>query len=81
MLKVAAKTANHDLKALKMLFKSARRDGVLTENSAEFVDTIRQRATTPKRGFDIEEVRAILNVADDEWRSMVLFWPLYRPVA
>jgi integrase len=71
--KVAAKTANHDLKALKMLFKSARRDGVLTENSAEFVDTVRQRATTPKRGFNIEEVRAILGVADDEWRSMVLF--------
>jgi integrase len=70
---VAAKTANHDLKALKMLFKSARRDGILVENSAEFVDTIRQRATTPKRGFNIEEVRAILNVADDEWRSMVLF--------
>ena len=73
VLKVAAKTANHDLKALKMLFKSARRDGVLIENSAEFVDTIRQRATTPKRGFNIEKVRAILNVADDEWRSMVLF--------
>jgi site-specific recombinase XerD len=53
---VAAKTANHDLKALKMLFKSARRDDVLVENSAEFVDTIRQRATTPKRGFNIEEV-------------------------
>jgi integrase len=71
--KVAAKTANHDLKALKMLFKSARRDGVIVENSAEFVDTIRQRTTTPKRGFNIDEVRAILNVADDEWRSMVLF--------
>jgi integrase len=71
--KVAAKTANHDLKALKMLFKSARRDCVLVENSAEFVDTIRRRATTLKRGFKIDEVRAILNVADDEWRSMVLF--------
>ena len=70
---VAAKTANHDLKALKMLFKSARRDGVVVDNSAEFVDTIRQRAIAPKRGFNIEEVRAILEVADDEWRSMVLF--------
>ena len=28
---VSAKTANHDLKALKMLFKSARRDGVVTK--------------------------------------------------
>ena len=33
----------------------------------------RQRAITPKRGFNIEEVKAILDVADDEWRSMVLF--------
>jgi hypothetical protein len=49
-----------------------RWDGVLVENSAEFVDTIRQRATTPK-GDSIDEVRAILNVADADWRSMVLF--------
>ena len=32
---VSAKTANHDLKALKMLFKSARRDGVVTEDPSE----------------------------------------------
>ena len=37
---VSAKTANHDLKALKMLFKSARRDGVVTEDPTEFVETV-----------------------------------------
>lgn len=36
-------------------------------------NTVRQRVITPKRGFNIEEVKAILDVADDEWRSMVLF--------
>jgi site-specific recombinase XerD len=46
---VAARTANHDLKALKMLFKHARRDGVVTDDPAEFVDTIRQRARS-RRG-------------------------------
>jgi integrase len=70
---VAARTANHDLKAVKMLFKSARRDGVLIDDPAEFVDTIRQRAVAARRTFKIEEIRAILNLADDEWRSMILF--------
>lgn len=46
---VAARTANHDLKVLKMLFKHARRDGVVTDDPAEFVDTIRQRARS-RRG-------------------------------
>ena len=44
---VSAKTANHDLKALKMSFKSARRDGVVTEDPTEFVETVR-RERTPK---------------------------------
>ena len=70
---VAARTANHDLKALKMLFKGARRDGVVTDDPAEFVDTIRQRAAATRRTFKIEEVRAILNLADEEWRSMIFF--------
>ena len=39
---VSAKTANHDLKAIKMLFKSDRRDGVVTEDPTEFVETVRR---------------------------------------
>ena len=70
---VAARTANHDLKTLKMLFKSARRDSVVIDDPAEFVDTIRQRAAMAKRAFKIEEMRALLDLADDEWRSMILF--------
>jgi site-specific recombinase XerD len=34
---VSAKTVNHDLKALKMLFKSARRDGVLNEDPTDLL--------------------------------------------
>ena len=37
---VSAKTANHDLKALKMMFKSARRDSVITEDPTEFVEPV-----------------------------------------
>jgi site-specific recombinase XerD len=47
--KVSAKTANHDLKTLKMLFKSARRDSAITEDPTEFVETIRR-----ERGIKIK---------------------------
>ena len=71
---VSAKTANHDLKALKMMFKSARRDSVITEDPTEFVEPVRrERASKIKRPFTLEELRSILDLASDEWRSMILF--------
>jgi len=71
---VSAKTANHDLKALKMLFKSARRDSIITEDPSEFVETIRrERAPKIKRPFTLAELRRVLEVASDEWRSMIIF--------
>jgi integrase len=71
---VSAKTANHDLKALKMMFKSARRDSVITEDPTEFVEPVRrERASNIKRPFTLAELRSILDLASDEWRSMILF--------
>jgi integrase len=71
---VSAKTANHDLKALKMLFKSARRDGVITDDPTEFIEPIRsERAPKMKRPFTLPELRTVLHLASDEWRSMILF--------
>ena len=49
---VSAKTANHDLKALKMMFKGAQRDSVITEDPTEFVEPVRkERASKIKRPF------------------------------
>ena len=71
---LAAKTVNHDLKCLKMIFKAARRDGAVVEDPAEFVDTVRATASGEKRRpFTIPELQAVLSVADDEWKSMVRF--------
>lgn len=71
---VSAKAANHDLKALKMMFKSARTDSVITEDPTEFVDSVRrERASKVKRPFTLPELRSILNLSDDEWHSMTLF--------
>jgi integrase len=65
---VSAKTVNHDLKALKMLFKSA------TEDPTQFVETVRkERGIKIKRPFTLPELRGVLNLANDEWRSMILF--------
>ena len=71
---VSAKTMNHDLKALKMLFKSARRDSAIAEDPTEFVETVRkERGIKIKRPFTLPELRSVLDLANDEWRSMILF--------
>jgi site-specific recombinase XerD len=74
----APKTVNHDLKAVKMLFLSARRDGLIADNPAEDVKTVAQRGEKrSRRPFSLDELRSILSVADDEWRSMILFRVLH----
>ena len=69
---VAAKTANHDLKAATMLFKSAKRDGKIAEDPTEFVEPVKQKqAATAKRAFTLEELKSIIAAADAEWKSMI----------
>ena len=71
--RTTAKTANHYLKAVRMLFLAARRDTVLSENPAEFVEGVRERGQARTRqAFSLDELRSVLAVCDPEWRSMVL---------
>jgi integrase len=57
-----------------MLFKSARRDSAITEDPTEFVETVRrERGVKMERPFTLAELRCVLNSANDEWRSMILF--------
>ena len=70
---LAPKTTNHAVKTLRQLFQAARRDGLLAEDPTEFVDVVKDRkAEDGKRTFTLPELRATLDAADDEWRSMVL---------
>lgn len=73
--KLSAKATNHHLKVVKMLFRAARRDGFVVDDPSEFVETIREKKADKKRRrpFSLDEIRAVLSVADDEWRSMILF--------
>ena len=57
-----------------MLFLAAKRDGLIADNPAEDVKTVSQRGEKrPRRPFSLDELRSVLSVADDEWRSMILF--------
>ena len=66
-------TTNHDLRAIKALFREANRDGYITEDPSEFVDTVRKSSDDNRRPFTIAEIRRVLAAADPEWRSLVLF--------
>jgi integrase len=72
--KVSAKTANNDLKTVKMLFRSARRDGYIDADPAEFVPVLKRDPEVPgRRPFTVEEIRPVLEIADTEWRSLIFF--------
>jgi len=71
--KVSAKTANHDLRAIKTLFRSAKRDGYIIEDPAEFVESVRKTGEDPRRPFTSPEIRSVYDLADQEWKSLILF--------
>ena len=71
--KLAAKTVNHELKTLRMIFKDARRQGLLLDDPCEFVDTMKSKVEAVRRPFSIDELKAVLAVCEGEWRSLVLF--------
>ncbi len=72
--KLSAKATNHYLKVVRMLFRAAKRDGYLVDDPSEFVETIKDKGHDKRRRrpFSLDEIRSLLAVADDEWRSMIL---------
>lgn len=71
--KVQPQTANLDLKFVKMIFRDAKKDGYVTESPAEGVDLIRRIHVKARRPFTIEELRLVIESADEEWQSMTKF--------
>jgi len=71
---LSAKTVNHDLKCLRMLFHAARRDAVIADDPCEFVNVAKKSdPMRRRRPFTVLELKSVLSVADDEWKSLVLF--------
>ncbi|MEI6713516.1 MAG: tyrosine-type recombinase/integrase [Verrucomicrobiota bacterium] len=74
--KLAARTANHDLKALKTIFRDALRDQAISEDPSANVIPVKPKkteTTVRRRAFTVEELKAVVSVADAEWKSMICF--------
>jgi integrase len=72
--KLAQHVADQYEAGAQMLFKSARRDELIHDDPALFVESVRRSHPSQKRrAFTVPEISAVLNVADPEWRSMVFF--------
>ena len=69
----ATLTANTELKIIKMIFRNARQEDYLLKDPAEAVKTVKKRQSVERRPFTIDELRAVLNVADPEWQSLIKF--------
>ena len=73
---LSGRTVNHHLVVVRMLFRSAKRDGLIIDDPSEFVGAVKQADAgkrTKRRAFTIPELEAVLAVADPEWQSMALF--------
>jgi integrase len=68
-------TVNRHLKILRMLFKGPQRDEVITQNPVANVSGVATKADdeSGRRPFSLDEIRALLEVADPEWQSLIKF--------
>jgi integrase len=71
--RLAPGTVNVSLKILRSALAQARRDGLIDVNPAERVTLLKVPKGARRRPFTIAELRALLAVADPEWRGMILF--------
>ncbi len=71
--RVTANTVNVTLKILRSAFNQAYRDGLVEHNEAARVSLLKRTDKFERRPFTLEEIKRILEVADDEWRGLVLF--------
>jgi integrase len=68
-------TVNRHIKILRMLFKAAQRDELVAQNPVGSVSGVAAKAddASGRRPFSLDEIRALLEVADSEWQSLIKF--------
>jgi integrase len=75
--RLSPNTANQGVKLLRVIYEDARRENHIAENPAKDCGSLKKdTSTTDRRPFTMDELRSVLAVADDEWRSMI-FCGLY----
>lgn len=73
-VRVRAKTANHRLKAVRQLFKSAVAEGFAPSNPVEGLKPVRSGAKDRRvrRPFTREELAGVFAICDGDWRILVM---------
>jgi integrase len=61
------------LKVLRSVFTVARREGLIDDNPADRVAVLKQRKDFERRPFTLPELKRLMELADEEWRGMILF--------
>jgi integrase len=69
--KYGAGRVNFHVKTLRMFFRAAHRDGFVLENPAAYLEPVRNRELERRRPFTVDEIRSVLDLANDEWKSLI----------
>ncbi len=56
-----------------MMLKAARRDGLIQDDPGEFVNLVKRENAESRRPFTLGDIKAILEVANGEWQSLIKF--------
>lgn len=74
MERLSITSANIITKIVKVIFGDAKREGLVLENVADRVRSVRDREVRPKRrAFTDEEFRKLLNASEGEWKGLLIF--------
>jgi integrase len=65
-------TVNISVKIIRAALAQARRDRLVDVNEGEHVTLLKRTSRFERRPFTLRELKRIIEVADDEWRGMIL---------
>src|SRR5262249_15887688 len=72
-VRVHPSTVNHGIKVLRMIFRDAKRSGIIADNPVDSVKAVKRLNGRSKRPFTQDEIKRLLTAANPEWRSLILF--------